>query len=58
MTDEHTDTEDDQAEDDALRVSDPIRWQLARMDRGAAARRFVGDLERRYPSTTPTDPAA
>lgn len=45
-------------EDEALRVSDPVRWQLARMDRGAAARRFVTDLGRRYPSTAHPDPAA
>ncbi len=47
-------TEEEQAADEKLRETDPIRWQLARRDRGAAARRFVAGLAARYTPTNPT----
>lgn len=61
MTDQPNDqadseTEDERAADEALHVADPFRWALARMDRGAAARRFAADLARRY--TPDSDSAA
>lgn len=40
-------SEAERAADEAARVADPFRWQLARMNRGDAAQRFVDHLAAR-----------
>jgi len=47
-------TESEVAADEAAHIADPIRYELDRRDRGAAARRLAEGLALRFSTSTPT----